>query len=399
MGEAGHIKYRIVLLAFLLIPLLSPTNRAEYLTPYLYIYSPRSAAMGGCAAALADEYSFEQNPGSMGIYHFDKFAVFTFPVETNLNKQMYFGRNSDKVGMNAFGGSINLAEPLFHGDTTLPNMTLGFGFREIRHTVTGDYGEDSYLKRQYSLFIGLEYLVRLGLGFNYRHVISPENYWPYDAFDYGVMLELPLMKILAKGLKQEKWPGGSFNISLTPAFGIYRVNDAESMDIDQLMLKRTGWSLSIGLGYKEAELISGLMTFEKDKYGRIGYPYYIPTESKKRGFEIGIFGGIYYRRGRTEEDVEFDKRDFLAEEVIKEPFNTSGYGFRINGLLKCMLLNPGDKTPAWLKYLVRHWDVGFDHAKYREGYFFLMEGGPTGTYGGTIFRETELSRLIVSYKF
>lgn len=175
------------------------------------------------------------------------------------------------------------------------------------------------------------------------------------AHQLGLMVELPIHKLIACDEPQAEPSAGRTEIEVTPAFAyvldnlgrdIRYIDAAQSDELPRM--SRTGLSVLVAAvsGDKEYCSIRGSLEWEKPLIGD-------SPVLARAGVEIGILGAFFARRGLLEFN-EVDSR-----------LSTYGLGFRLRGLLNELLQgNRADDSCSLGAYLARHFDLAVDYAKY-----------------------------------
>ena len=253
----------------------------------------------------------------------------------------------------------------------------------------------------FSIGIGMDYSLKLGLGFNLKVIQS--NLTPVSSgkgsaegkattADWGILAEAPLFGILKKA------GVGSINILsdveplLNVTFGYARRNttdDAMTYSIgsqpDPLPRDVTiGLSVELGLvmrtATREWRIVSFALSREAEDLlvarrsdGTFNYQAGLGDISFFRqvirgdllrsdkgslheGWELGLAEFIYLRGGSYSESPDFGNRNYA----------TQGLGLRLGGLFKAIgVAAPESTEPTFVSFVTEHLDLTFDFAEYK----------------------------------
>ena len=179
--------------------------------------STQGNGMGGIAATLpsSDASATIANPGQLGLFSLDNlFSASTYSPKTEWIPSLEFGNPSLMVS--ALNAGVNLKDMLSlpfsagigigYSRTLLDFGTLSlFGSNGPRVDVP--LGNETYVN--YSIGLGLEYVVRLGIGVNFKKITSrlstfepgpgpAEVTASPSATDFGILLNIPIVGIVSK---------------------------------------------------------------------------------------------------------------------------------------------------------------------------------------------------------
>jgi len=337
-------------------------------------HSARANGMGECVVNMVNEESVLYNPGSLGLLHLRKVFAVTAPIKTKWLPEL-----TDDLRLKTFNLSGGLSTQRIGSK---PHKKLNFALALAYSTVRLDYGSivltgetssDSigvvhpYDKADcYTVAGAVEYYVRIGIGYTYKRIHSElgvvgagqevgHGDGKGTAHDYGVVVEFPIGELVSSSLQTGDTSKHNLGLALTPSVAFTKANIGsgikykDAAQADRLpKVSRLGLSVYSAIKIGKATLGSLLLAVEKEKdlFGD-------KAEMQKRGLELGIFGMVYLRVGKYDDD---------AGEVHT---NTSGFGVSLGGAI------------AWLENLeilrlkddfvgraVGNLDLTFDYAKY-----------------------------------
>jgi hypothetical protein len=179
--------------------------------------STQGNGMGGISATLpsSDASGTIANPGQLGLFSLDNvFSASTYSPKTNWIPSGLFGNPS--ITVSALNAGVNLKDML-----SLPfSAGIGIGYSRTLFDlgtfplfgsnspqVGVPIGNDTYLN--YSIGLGLEYVVRLGIGMNFKKITSRLSTFGLapgsaevtaapSATDFGILLNIPIVGIVSK---------------------------------------------------------------------------------------------------------------------------------------------------------------------------------------------------------
>ena len=329
-------------------PMAFTQNETLLLRSQLIANSPTRAAMGECWANIIDEQSAIYNPGALGIFHLNKVFFIAIPHKTELfpNRSNYYIHTFSIGG----GLSYRLIKPQVKN--RLLNLSLSVAYSEVKidysswFSVSGGCPPKitkgmTYERHQlYSISLGIEYLVRAGVGLTYKRVstIGYKIFGRTEVLDYGLIVEFPIMKFLYR----KSPPLSNVKFVFTPSFSFIKINDGgteQSIYSNPPPLNSFyafSYSLTTAVNYRNVQIASFRMILE------------LP----KRGFEIGACDIFYYRWGFI------DWRSYGPDQ------KTSGYGIYLRGILSYLKILGMRPRNAMKGYLFDHLDLSYEYARY-----------------------------------
>ena len=395
---------------------------AAVATPALTLStSPRGNGMGGVEATLpsTDAAATIANPGQLGIFSLENnFSASTYSPKTDLFPRMFTFPDDVTFTMtaSALNAGINLKDIL-----SLP-FSAGLGVGYSRTFV--DWGEiiitnsssptpigrvamnDTY--ENYSVGLGLEYIVRLGIGVNFKKIASrfpgftsaggvTEFTATPSATDFGILLDIPLVTTVSKAagmslsiakvidpfldisMSYVKSNVGDVVIYVDPSRGDPLPRTAVvGLGLEGGISTQAGKSnwrmISFSLA-RQAEDILVIRhndgTFEyKGGLGdlTIGDNVLVGRVTGnvlvRKGWQIGAGEFVYVRGG----SVEGDGYDY----------STSGYSVCLGGLVRLLeFASPEIAGTSWLAFIGDHIDLQYHSASY---------ASPSSPWDGTTFK-------------
>jgi len=333
--------------------------------------SPEANGMGTCVVNQVNEESAYYNPGSLGLFHLDKVIAVTFPSNTKWVPDL-----ADGARFKTWHASGGVSDRLITGRSEGRfNASRGLAYSYVRF----DYGEfiwsdpwgetlstyEAYdVAKCYTVGLGLEYYLRLGIGYTLKKIetklaeqsAGTEEVLAFaraDAHDYGLIVELPVESWFTNGIVLHDSPGRRMCLRLTPSFAYVRSNigdDIEYIDAAQSdplpTVRRIGFSVAGALNWNEKECLAIRGVLESETLLLGDRP-----KATKKGVELGALGTAYFRLGGTD-DVMING-------------TTWGFGFRLRGVFQWLRLVEKPQYARGLPgYLARHLDLSFDFARW-----------------------------------
>jgi hypothetical protein len=329
--------------------------------------SPRANAMGGCSVNLIDEQSALYNPGALGLFHMNKVFAYSAPYKTKWLPNLVI----DDLLIGTYGFSAGASYRRLFGSDSKYNISLGVAYSrqkieygEITYTdEAGNFAGEHFATDKadfYSVGLGLEYYLRLGVGLTHKKISSDLSPLPggsaeVDALDFGIIAELPVMDLIDSHIYLDDAREYPIHLAFTPSFAYVVANDGDSIAYldaaqpDPLPeVKKVGLSLYSAINVKDAKFLSGRLTWEKQKY-TIGKP----DPVYKVGTEISLFDIVSLRNGRYKDE---------EGGVI---YYTRGFGINLGGMVSWLRLASKLETDnGYLQYLADHVDITYDYAEY-----------------------------------
>jgi len=329
---------------------------------------PRANAMGDCVINLVDEEAALYNPGILGLFHLNKILGVSFPNNTKWLPEL-----AEDVQVNSYSVSGGLSSKLLWKNWKSKltfSLALAYSNLKIDYGTIACTNESSNVVSyfnpvekadNYTIGAGVEYYVRLGIGYTYKKINSRlgpsrrSGTGEANAYDLGVMAEFPLFDIIQYQIPLDQSNKYFMKFALTPSVAyvrankgddIYYINVAQSDPLPKM--SRTGISVNGAVKIKNSTLACFTLTKETQK-DLVGKSFKV----KKNGYEFGLLGVFYVRGGRFKDDP--------PDRNVK----TSGYGISLNGLVSWLFtLDRIHIKNDLLEHIVKSLDVSYDQAKY-----------------------------------
>ncbi len=403
---------RITILAFFVIIAgqLCPTvvdAQGETAVPFMRITtSPEGNGMGGISASQPTNDAFAPiaNPGQLGLFSLTKFFnASTYAPRTNWLPA--YNISGLTYGATAFNAGYNFRELL-----SLPfDLSAGIGYSRVSLDLgtfmvtgpsdpagTGSSFEAKEHYDSYSVAIGFDYYVRLGLGTNFKKIesqLSPigteqgqgSGTATAGATDFGLLLEVPVIELISVISETPLEVAPRIVPFLDLSFGYVNANVGDEMSyIDAAQadpLPRTavaGLGLEAGLLGKSAtsdwKIISFRLARQADDLlvsrhpdGTFEYQSGLGDIEFWQNVVLGQDNArITMREGWQIQAAEII---YLRGGSVESPglsYATSGYSICLGGLLKLIGLLAQSSDESWVGFAADHFDVQFHRASYGE---------------------------------
>jgi len=327
--------------------------------------------MGACAIDLVNEESGLYNPGGVGLFHLGRTIAVAWPQSTK-----WIPTLTPDERLKSYTLSAGMSSQRLHwGKDPLLNVSLAFAYSRLEL----DFGTGAIVSRArdradcYTVAIGADYLIRVGIGFTYKRVTEDvtESWYPEgpgysssfvaNGRDVGITVELPLWRVwhLKHPQKALEPPPA---VEITPRCTYVIANrgtgsetasgndPVSESDIPLSGVSRKSLSLHASYTKNDLALVSVILAGEIEKERFDG------DKIQKRGVELGIFEMVYGRVGNLKDD-----RLGGSDTDI----NTLGFGFSLNGLIKyTRIIERVHPSQTRLRWLLANLDVRFDYARY-----------------------------------
>jgi hypothetical protein len=375
----------IVLLFIFLSTELLPQGEAAILF-LSFPVSPTLNSMGGAGSSLPtdDPYGFIHNPAQLGYFGMLHNAAVVFPNSVTLGDDPFrvnirslavsAGFDFSEVSSIPLSVGIGYAQP----EMTFGRMAVTSGNNIIGYFEPGDYYST------YSLGAGYRYsYFHINAGLSYKSItseFSPSVRGDFSAWDFGLLLTTPLLKIIGRDISFNLWRNTtsvpflnfSAGYSMRNVGGkIYYIDPAQSDPLPRLA--NLGYGISAGMisvinNYSinllkleftsEAEDILIEQSIEKDYQSGLGDINIgrniigIKGDDKvlnRSGFRFDLFDTFSYRSGK------FSGRFSNLQ-------STDGLEFRAKGMF-VLLASAADIE--FLNYIAQHIDVRYSYSNYK----------------------------------
>lgn len=364
--------------------------------PFL-LFNPSPEGNGQGAITVArmsdDPYAVISNPAHLGMSSAQTNVAFGFYL-TKSSAPLLFGLEDFSYNATVVSCGLNLGEwiarPLSIGIAySRVKLDLGTYNRTgpSRPEVIGTFDMEEHADA-ISIGAGVDLGVRLALGMTFRRIIS--NLAPFGAgneagsgsakawsYDYGLLLDIPVPRILKKD--PEIFPGivPVFDVSLGTALTnvggkLVYIDPAQGDPLPRAI----SLGATIELGIELSRTGHKLLTFAWSRQSDVmlaardtsGLSYYLSefgdlnlldnfvkgrrskTVSLSNGWEIGIAEMIFVRGGSS-------------DGMIQRSFSASGIGIRASGFFK-LLQGLGVSGSEALSWIISHLDVRYDQSEY-----------------------------------
>ena len=390
-------------------------------TPALtFSSSPRGNGMGGVEATIpsSDAAATIANPGQLGLFSLENFFnASTYLPKTELLPRMftYPVDITHTMTVSALNAGINLTNLL-----SLP-FSAGVGIGYSRTFV--DWGEvfltnssspqvigsvamnDTY--ENYSVGLGVEYIVRLGIGMNFKRIasrmpgITPAGGLAAftatpSATDFGILLDLPLSTIVSKASGTSLSIVNGIDPFLDVAMSYVKsgVGDAVTY-VDPSQgdpLPRTalvGLSLEGGISAQSGKSNWKMLSFAlarqaedilviRHSDGTFEYKGGLGDLAIGDNVLVGrVTGNVLVRKGWQIGAGEFIYIRGGSVEGNGYDYSTSGYSVCLGGLVRLLeFASPEIAGTAWLAFIGDHIDLQYHSASY---------ASPSSPWDGTTF--------------
>jgi len=412
-----------IILALILLASSSAHAQGETAVPFLLITSSvEGNGMGGISASVPTDNAMSviANPGQLGLLSLKNFVTAgTYTEKTEWLPQ--FHQSDLTYNTSAINVGLDLTRV-----TPLPfPVSVGLGYSRVvldlgEFIVTGSASPDeigrfnAYEKSEsFSVGVGLDYLIKLGVGFNFKSIES--NLSPIgteqevvggkanlSAMDYGVMLRIPITDIVSSSRPAplELFPKVAPLLDVTMGYARSNVGDeVKYFDMDQpdpLPRNATlGLSIEMGLVSKAfssdwkilsltwARQVEDILV-KRNPDGGFEYRGWFGDIEPIDNLILGKWGGnVELRKGwqfEVGEIVSVRGGSFTGTGFLD--YRTSGYSIRLSGLLK--LIEAMDRSivaGTWLGFVRDHIDLQYHSSSYGES---------TSPVSGTSFRGLNL---------
>lgn len=396
----------LVLAGCLAILLVPPGSRAQMEpgVPFLLMTSsPDGNGMGGIAASTisGNPLAVLANPGQLGIAsiadHFD-FAI--YPSFATLPALYWDSARSYMAGI------VNAGVDLRRLMKVPFPIGVGFSYSHtdltsLAYSITGPsnllLGRLDDYTNNWSVALGIDYIVSLGLGYSYKEVVSKSPWLTgtVSTYDIGVIALVPVMKILRKASGESQDTPSNWRPEIDIGFGFSQRN----MGGDRVVYDHRGdqgiqpRDAVVGLSYKlglttqtpsatwevasitvarEAEdLLVEFFPAPMDSAGNVigdpPPPQYIGGAGSIQFLNNVILGkrtgDITLRNGL---EIGLAELAYLRLGSVEGPgvsYTTSGYGLHLIGLLKLLdFAAPSISSTPVVAFALRHIDIRFDHS-------------------------------------
>jgi hypothetical protein len=200
----------------------------------------------------------------------------------------------------------------------------------------------------YTIGFGIDYFLRFGAGLTHKRVytIGTDIIGSTSVYDYGIMIELPVMDLLFVDNADRK----KIRLHIIPSLAYARANvggtkksiDAQPPPLPKI--EQTCAAIDTYIDYKKSQIIS---------YRRVG-------SSRGFGNEIGFGGFFFYRWGHVNLSGSYQDQQ------------TRGYGFHLKGLLSWLEKIGLHYPEGFIGYIIHNIDFSYDYCYYPDNGFEIF---------------------------
>ncbi len=412
----------LVVTGIAVFSLCLPTSgfaQGETAVPFLiFSASPDGNGMGGISGSRVSDDAMASiaNPGQLGLQSLHQFMSSGFFLPTT-DWSPALGVNKITYSATAVNVGLNLQRVVA---IPLP-VSFGFGYSYINHDL-GDYyiynglGQPQAMftanehSSDYTLGIGLDYYIKLGLGYTTKSVVSSlvpysiqgtgrQGVADFSTYDVGLITQIPVIDIAyrAFGPLPRLLPKVDPLLDLTLGYSRNNLGNTRVVYIDASQADPLPRTVTAGLNVKlgfvshvlesDWELISFMIGREAEDLLVRRYP--APTDSL--GNEIGPAPPWQYLNGTG--DIRFFDNLVLGEwggniELRKgwqlniaelfylrggsylgmggQDYTTTGFSFRLGGILKFLeWFSPPVASNRFVGFVAQHFDIQYNWSEYR----------------------------------
>ncbi len=376
--------------------------------------SARSLGMGGVGTAwLSDNAAATlDNPAQLGIFSLNDI----FNANTDFHNSLGPGEFYPDIlfDVNAFNVGTDLSRIW-----RLPfKMSVGLGYSNMTGTSTLRFidggplifGNITDVSNAASLGIGLDYLLRFGLGFSLKWVSERYQFQgsptSNTAEDFGAIVQVPLSKLVGGAQEQ----GSSDKIGVKPLYNItvgYAMRNLSGYKGGSAVLPtraNLGWSADAGVesqidGQKwewlsvawseQADVSpffsdSTIVSVGRSPQGGTDTTWDYVSRYQKGLGHFSIWRNLIIGKGsrtvgiRKGGQIGFGEFLYIRAGSITDAgqptYSTFGWGMRLDGLLKCLVfLNDLNASTPVVDFLLNHFELQFDYSR---AYGGIYQGKP-----------------------
>ena len=347
------MRYRRTVVLFIATVTFATTVQSEAQVSLYPFVSAETNAMGGAGVSFVSDNALATiaNPAELGLFSLH-----------GVLSASYLGKIPGQLSAFAVNAGLGLS-PL---RLSVPfKLGLGIGYSNPRYSYPYRFGfvprTQTDAVNALTLGLGLQYVVRLALGYTLKWVTTegtPGYYRSTYAPDLGAMLQIPVMNVLSKLSGFRVSPAKStvpfFDITL----GYSKRNLANYDPYSSAEVPREadlGWNFELGLRARirhvawrllsftwvrqaEASLVSNQDTTVSYMNGLGGFQVYDNLLAGKlassavllKGWQLGLASLVYLRGGSVSQaQSRFN--------ILGTHISTFGWGVRLDGLIKTLL--------------------------------------------------------------
>lgn len=361
----SHRPFYTVIIAFFILYASKSSADMINISP-----GARANGMGEAMVAVVDPMSAYSNPGTMGLYAFEKNISFAttysrwLPSFKNQNLEIDYQHYFAGISFDVHDSPVlkRIALGVEHH-----NFYFNLGEREIRSQYNEYLGTEERWEKSRSTIIslGLKSIVEVGIGIGYQR--AAYKGWEsmgvfmddaYDcAWDWGVIGRLPFNNVL------RILPGifngdllSNYTVNIIQAVAFTR-NNIESNDNKYFVnqFNSFGYSIEFEIETKKYPILSFLYSIQDEPDKRL---YRRDYSRNSIGREITLLDLFQYRWG------------YCSEHEVRHWVYSSGYTIKTDGLSNYLIVNAIKSTSdnenifikflkhASLQYSYSIWDAG-----------------------------------------
>jgi hypothetical protein len=412
-----------VIVALTLTSLSSARAQGATAMPFLLISSSvEGNGMGGITASVSTDNAMSviANPGQLGLLSMKSLITAGAYTEKTLWLPQF-----NQSGLTYNASAVNVGVKLNRLVPLPVPVSLGLGYSRIFFDLgtfirTGSggpepigYFESTEKSENFSIGLGLQYLVKLGLGVNLKSVESSLSPLGTEqeagagtanpfALDYGMMLVVPVTDVISEALAEPLEPLPKLTPQLDITLGYARSNLGDEVSYidpsqrDPLPRNATlGLSVDMGVVTKALSSDWKIVSFTwarqvedllVKRYAGGGFEYqgWFGDVKPFDNLILGKWGGnVELRKGwqfEVGEIVSVRGGSFTGTGLLS--YETSGYSVRLSGFLKLIeAINRAAVSDTWLGFVRDHFDLQYHSSSYGES---------TSPISGTSFKGLNL---------
>jgi hypothetical protein len=412
-----------IILALTLLASSPALAQGETAVPFLLLTSSvEGNGMGGISASVPTDNAMSviANPGQLGFLSLNSFVTAgTYTEKTEWGSQ--FNQSDIPYSASAVNVGINLSKVI---SPPFP-VSLGLGYSRVSLDIgefisTGLGGPDEIGRfrsneksESFSLGIGLDYIIKLGVGFNFKSIES--NLSPIgteqeqgvarakvSASDFGAMIQAPVIQMISASRTEPLELLPKVAPLLDVAMGYARSNVGDEITyFDPAQRDPLPRNATLGLGVEMGIVSKALssdwkilsltwarqvedLLVNRFADGHFEYQGWFGNIQPFNNLILGKWGGnVDLRKGwqlEVGEIVSVRGGSFTGTGSLS--YETSGYSIRLSGFLKLIeAMSRSAVTDTWLGFVRDHIDLQYHSSSYGES---------TPLVSGTSFRGLNL---------
>jgi hypothetical protein len=412
------LSFGIILVFSLLIPFFA-FAQGETAVPFLLIPSSAEGnGMGGISGSVSTDnaMSVVANPGQLGLLSMKNLV--TAGTYTEKTRWLPQWTNGPTYNTSAINVGLDLTRV-----TSLPfPVSVGLGYSRVflnlgEFIVPGPAGPDeigrfnAYEKSEsFSIGFGLDYLIKLGVGFNFKSVESKLSPFGTEqepgagsanpfAMDYGMVVDIPVTEFISATLAEplELLPKVVPVLDVTMGYARSNVGDeVKYFDVQQPdpLPRSATLGLSVETGVVSKALSSDWkilsltwarevqdLLVKTDADGQIQYQGWFGNIKPFDNLILGNWGAnVQLRKGwqvEIGEIVSVRGGSFSGSNLLI--YKTDGYTIRLSGFLKLLeAVARSAVADTWLGFVRDHIDAQYHSSDFGKSSYPLSENSYKG---------------------